>query len=97
MEETLLKRNPEEAKSKEDSTLEAIKKDITYIRRKLGVWLTQNSPECFSKQRHLIDDSPEQAYWHYGEYVMLGDLLALIQTQDHQNSDSQPHVSIQDI
>jgi hypothetical protein len=41
-------------------------------------WLFQESPDCFSKQKHLDKDSVERAYWQYGYLCALRDVLRLL-------------------
>ncbi|HVT36587.1 MAG TPA: hypothetical protein VHE37_13445 [Nevskiaceae bacterium] len=45
-------------------------------------WLDQNGRGCREKQAHLTEDSDERAYWHYGYWVALVDLLALLTAED---------------
>lgn len=41
-------------------------------------WLIENAPYCFVDQKHLDENSPERAYWHYGYQAALGDVLDLM-------------------
>lgn len=41
-------------------------------------WLIANHPECEHEQLHLKKDTPERAYWHFGYYMALKDVLNLI-------------------
>lgn len=34
--------------------------------------------QCFREQRHMDEETPESAYWHYGYYVALCDVLRLL-------------------
>lgn len=43
----------------------------------LREWLEREHPECSQEQRHLIDGSPERAYWHHGYLMALRDVLNL--------------------
>jgi hypothetical protein len=43
-------------------------------------WLQVSAPECFSDQNHLDENSEARAYWHYGYYMALKDVLAMIGT-----------------
>ncbi len=50
-------------------------------------WLFQESPDCFSKQKHLDKDSVERTYWHYGYLCALRDVLRLFAKNSAQNRD----------
>ncbi|MGH8123700.1 MAG: hypothetical protein ACREPT_13115 [Rudaea sp.] len=39
-------------------------------------WLRDNAPDAPAAQRHLVNASPERAYWHYGYLMALHDLRA---------------------
>jgi hypothetical protein len=45
------------------------------------VWLQENHPECQKEQAHLDKGTPERAYWHFGYYMALRDILALMNQQ----------------
>jgi hypothetical protein len=40
-------------------------------------WLGDDAPYAFSDQRHLVENTPERAYWHYGYWAALRDVLRL--------------------
>lgn len=56
------------------SAEEAVERRIDGLRR----WLSENAPECFDEQLHVVKGTPERAYWHYGYMVALRDLRALL-------------------
>ena len=41
-------------------------------------WLADNAPYVVADQKHLDENSPERAYWHYGYMVALRDVLRLL-------------------
>lgn len=41
----------------------------------IGAWLTDNAPYCTADQRHLDENTPERAYWHYGYRAALLDVI----------------------
>ena len=49
--------------------------------RKTKQWLDKKHPECQIEQAHLNEDAPERAYWHYGYYVALTDVLNLMEKE----------------
>lgn len=57
-------------------------------------WLKENHPECQKEQAHLVEGTPERAYWHFGYYMALRDVLALMNRQLEQLSHS-PHTGQQ--
>lgn len=48
----------------------------------LKKWMEDNHPECLSEQKHLVENSPERTYWHYGYFIALCDILRLVEQQD---------------
>ena len=42
-------------------------------------WLADNAPYVIADQKHIDENSPERAYWHYGYMVALRDVLKLLQ------------------
>lgn len=38
-------------------------------------WLDETAPYVFADQRHLDENTPERAYWHYGYRAALLDVL----------------------
>lgn len=54
-------------------------KDKIIIRRDgIRSWSREKHPECQKEQKHLDTGTPERAYWHYGYYVALTDVLRLM-------------------
>ena len=53
---------------------DAMARRIEGLRR----WLRENAPECFDEQLHVVEGTPERAYWHYGYLVALRDMRALL-------------------
>ena len=45
-------------------------------------WLKENAPYCFADQKHLHENTPERAYWHYGYMVALGDVIKQMEKND---------------
>jgi hypothetical protein len=41
-------------------------------------WMAENAPYVVADQKHLDENSPERAYWHYGYMVALRDVLRLL-------------------
>jgi hypothetical protein len=41
-------------------------------------WLGDNAPFCAADQRHLDENTPERAYWHYGYQAALDDAVRLL-------------------
>jgi hypothetical protein len=41
----------------------------------IEAWLLENAPYCSSDQRHLDENTPERAYWHYGYRAALLDVI----------------------
>ena len=48
----------------------------------LKQWLDEHGRGCREKQAHLVEDSNERAYWHYGYWVALLDILALLSASE---------------
>lgn len=58
--------------------LEGALKRIEVRAAKQREWLSDNSPFCFVEQKHLDENTPERAYWHYGSMSALSDATQLI-------------------
>jgi hypothetical protein len=43
--------------------------------KSLTRWLRKNAPRVVKEQRHLDDETVEQAYWHYGYLIAIRDIL----------------------
>lgn len=54
-------------------------------------WLIANHPECEHKQAHLKKDTSERAYWHFGYYMALKDVLKLIARESLQTITENGH------
>jgi hypothetical protein len=48
-------------------------------------WLSKESPECFSEQKHAEEGTQERIYWHYGYLVGLRDAIRFL-TEDRADS-----------
>ena len=48
----------------------------------LAEFLRKDGRDVFSEQAHLETGSRERAYWHYGYYVALKDVMAKINAID---------------
>ena len=44
-------------------------------------WLAENGGEYNKKQSHLVDNTTEQIYWHYGYMMALKDTLCLLRKE----------------
>lgn len=56
--------------------------DISKLEKRrddIAAWLAENCPYVVADQKHLDENSPERAYWHYGYLVALRDALSLQQ------------------
>jgi hypothetical protein len=53
----------------------AIRKRMEGIRK----WMADEAPYVTADQRHLDENTPERAYWHYGYQAALSDVLRLIE------------------
>lgn len=53
-------------------------KDLERRRAELRRWLAEHAPDVEREQRHLHEGSAERAYWHYGYYVALNDVWAMM-------------------
>lgn len=42
-------------------------------------WMADEAPYVTADQRHLHENTPERAYWHYGYQAALSDILSLIE------------------
>ena len=54
--------------------------DIQNRAEQIDLWLKENCPECKHEQGHLVENTPERIYWHYGYMVALRDVLRLLKT-----------------
>jgi hypothetical protein len=45
--------------------------------RELKAWILSNAPQCITEEKHLIEGSPERAYWAHGYLTALLDVLRL--------------------
>lgn len=53
------------------------------LRKRIGdieQWLEQDAPYAFADQRHTTENTPERAYWHYGYWAALRDVLRLTES-----------------
>jgi hypothetical protein len=41
----------------------------------IGKWLSDNAPYVTADQKHLDENTPERAYWHYGYRAALLDAI----------------------
>lgn len=41
-------------------------------------WIEDEAPYSLSDQRHLVESSPERAYWHHGYQAALDDVVRLL-------------------
>ena len=41
----------------------------------LADWIRDNAPYIAADQKHLDENTPERAYWHYGYMVALRDVI----------------------
>jgi len=53
--------------------------------KELGEWLEEKSPECFSEQKQVDEDTQERVYWHYGYMVALRDILRFLTEAESPN------------
>jgi hypothetical protein len=49
--------------------------------RGLREWIADEAPYVAVDQRHLDENTPERAYWHYGYQAALSDVLRLIERE----------------
>lgn len=56
-------------------------------------WLIANHPECEKEQAHLKEGTPERAYWHFGYYMALEDVLNLTTREALQSVTESTHNS----
>jgi chromosome segregation ATPase len=56
--------------------LEGALTDAQQRRDKLKVHMEDMWPQILVEQKHLSEHTPEQAYWHFGYYAALGDVIA---------------------
>jgi hypothetical protein len=50
------------------------------IRRRNGIreWLDDVAPYAAHDQKHLDENTPERAYWHYGYQSALADVIEML-------------------
>jgi len=50
------------------------------IRRRDGIreWLDDVAPYTAHDQKHLDENTPERAYWHYGYQAALADVIEML-------------------
>lgn len=53
-----------------------LKRKAAELRR----WLAETAPHVEREQRHLQEGAAERAYWHYGYYVAVRDMQAIIES-----------------
>lgn len=56
-------------------------KRLEDTRERINCWLNENSPYTKYDQKHLQNETPEQAYWHLGYQVALDDILRAAKSQ----------------
>jgi hypothetical protein len=49
--------------------------DIQSRMRAIQDWLSDAAPYAAADQKHLDENTPERAYWHYGYLAALTDVL----------------------
>jgi hypothetical protein len=55
--------------------MDDLREKLTQRRDGHKEWLQDNAPFCFVDQKHLDENTPARAYWHYGYMVALTDVL----------------------
>ena len=51
-------------------------------------WLQDEAPYISEDQRHLDANTPERAYWRYGYFMALTDMLSLLDADPNQKADN---------
>jgi hypothetical protein len=59
-----------------------VKEALQHRHDEISKWLADNSPYVVADQKHLDENTPERAYWHYGYKAALADVLALPAERD---------------
>jgi hypothetical protein len=54
-----------------------VKEALQLRHDEISKWLGHNAPYVVADQKHLDENTPERAYWHYGYKAALSDVLAL--------------------
>jgi hypothetical protein len=54
-----------------------VKEALQQRHDEISKWLGDNAPYVVADQKHLDENTPERAYWHYGYKAALADVLAL--------------------
>jgi hypothetical protein len=54
-----------------------VKEALQLRHDEISKWLGDNAPYVVADQKHLDENTPERAYWHYGYKAALSDVLAL--------------------
>jgi hypothetical protein len=49
--------------------------DLTQRRDLIRDWIARDACEALSEQDHLVEGSPERAYWHHGYQAALDDII----------------------
>lgn len=60
--------------------------DLEKRRDDLKSWLRDEAPYIAADQKHLDASTPEQAYWHYGYYIAICDVLRLLNDEVERKS-----------
>ncbi len=47
----------------------------------IGKWLEDAAPYTAVDQRHLVEHSPEQAYWNHGYMMACADIMSQLQNE----------------
>ena len=55
---------------------------LTEQRDNVRNWIDTEAIETVSDQHHLIESSPERAYWHHGYQAALDDVIRQISAKD---------------
>lgn len=55
---------------------------VDAIRERMAALKPQVPSSCWVLQHHLDEGTPERAYWHYGYYVALVDVLQILRLSD---------------
>jgi hypothetical protein len=49
--------------------------DLSQRRDLIREWIARDAREALSEQDHLVEGSPERAYWHHGYQAALDDII----------------------
>jgi hypothetical protein len=55
----------------------------------IAKWLEDEAPYTAVDQKHLVEHSSEQAYWHHGYMMACADIVSRLQKDQHH---SQPQI-----